>query len=140
MCKFNKSCLFINAINSFNGFQVSSWMKLLFNTLVFMGKKFLSFPRLKNPSLFSCQQTDYTQHLPQNWKTNMAICDQTWIGRQVFVLKGNLVTPLRQWYFPPDVGTGLATSLMECQRRGFPLFCTLCGDTYFLYIISYFHN
>ena len=35
----------------------------------------------------------------------MAICDQTWIGRQVFVSKGNVATPLRQWYFPPDVST-----------------------------------
>ena len=80
MCKFNKSCFFVNEINSFNGFQVSSWMKLLFNTLEFIDKKFVSFPRLKVHLYF-----------PVNRLTTLNVCLK--IGRLIWpsVIKHGLV-------------------------------------------------
>ena len=34
---------------------------------------------------------------------NMSVCDKAWIGRSVFVSKGNLSSPLKNWYYPSDV-------------------------------------
>ena len=43
--------------------------------------------------LFAC--------LPKQWSQNMLYEDQCWVGKAMFVSKGNLSTKLKNWWFPP---------------------------------------
>ena len=60
----------------------------------------------KSPPMFPRQPTDFKLRLPKGWGANMSVFDQTWIGKNVFASKGNISTPLKNWYHPPDLIKG----------------------------------
>lgn len=47
-------------------------------------------------------KTDYSQRLPEGWKKHIHVNDQGWIGQQLFVKKGEMVSTNKLWWYPPQ--------------------------------------
>ena len=88
---------------------------------------------------FQRQTVDYRLRLPKGWMATLDPCDQSWVGRSLFVSKGNMTANNVNWWMPPPLQHAAMPTVdsyfagrlflwMPRKMWGMALVCPRCTD------------